>query len=253
MNNQDSEYPERSGGCGGALSIAIPNLRGTVTLWVMAACVATYVGLALLNVLGVWPRWASYSMLGLSREQLSLGMVWQAVTSPFLHFSVSHLLFNMLALAFLGARVERRLGKRGYVVLSLACALAGSAGFLLLGSARAIGAGYSSVIYGVMVACAVFWPDRIIYVFYFFPMKMKWAMLLMALTLVFLNVEPSTDAVAHAAHLGGAVAGFIYIKLWHQQQKRRPSVAVADRQVSRPRRRSRKRKQTPPIRVPDEL
>ncbi len=235
------------------MSIAMPNLRGTVTLWVIIGCVATYVGLALLNLLGIWPRGMSYPVLGLSWVGLSRGMIWQVVTSPVLHFGVSHLLFNMLALAFLGGSLEQRLGRRGYVVFSLACALAGSAGFLLWGSPRAIGAGYSGVVYGVMAACAVFWPDRIIQVFYFFPMKMKWAMLLMALTALFLTVEPGGDAIAHAAHLGGAAMGFVYIKLWQQQERRRRAGAVTTREVFQPSLVSRKRKQTPPIRVPDEL
>lgn len=244
---------DRNGGRGRTASFAVPGLRGTVTLWVIVMCVGTYVALALPNLLGIWPLGASHSVLGLSRTGLTRGMAWQVVTSPFLHFGVPHLLFNMLALAFLGIDVERRLGGRGYLVFSLACALAGSAGFLLLGSAGAIGVGYSGVIYGVMAACVVFWPNRIIHLFYFFPMKMKWAMLLMALTALFLTIEPGGDAVAHAAHLGGAVGGFICIKLWQRRRMRKRPVAIAQREVLRPPMKGRKGSRIPPISVPDEL
>ena len=243
-------YSNRSGD---GVYIAMPNLRGTVTLWVIMGCVGVYVTLALLNLLGAWSKQASYSWLGLSRIGLSHGMVWQIVTSPLLHFSVPHLVFNMLVLAFLGVSVEQRLGWWGYVVFSLICALVGSAGFLLLGHGRTIGAGYSGVIYGVMAACAIFWPERIIYIFYFFPMKMKWAMSLMALTALFLTIESSDNAIAHAAHLGGAVAGFVYIKFWQQQETRKRSITIAEQEVSRPPSKSRKRKSVPAIYVPDEL
>jgi membrane associated rhomboid family serine protease len=247
------DRPGRGSRNGNGVLIAMPNLRGTVTLWVIVTCVGVYVGLALLNLLGIWPKQLSCSWLGLSRTGLSHGMVWQMVTSLFLHFNVPHLFFNMLVLAFLGVDVEQRLGQRGYVVFSLACGLAGSAGFLLLGHAQTIGAGYSGVIYGVMAACAVFWPDRIICMFYFFPMKMKWAMLLMALTALFLTIEPGDDAIAHAAHLGGALAGFVYVKCWPQREMRKQVVTVAEQEASRPLVKDRKRKQIPTIRVPDEL
>ena len=243
-------YPNRSGD---GIYITMPNLRGTVTFWVIMVCVGGYVGLALLNLLGVWSKQASYSWLGLSRIGLSHGMVWQIVTSPLLHFNVLHLVFNILVLAFLGVAVEQRLGRWGYVMFSLICALAGSAGFLLLSHDRTIGAGYSGVIYGVMAACAVFWPERIIYMFFFFPMKMKWAMSLMALTALFMTIESSDDAIAHAAHLGGAVAGFVYIKFWLQQDARKRSIAIAEQEVSRPPSKSRKKKHVPAIHVPDEL
>ena len=245
--------PGRFDGGGNGVVIAMPNLRGTVTLWVIIGCAGVYVGLVLLNLLGVWSKQESYSWLGLSRMGLSRGMAWQIVTSPLLHFGVPHLVFNMLVLAFLGVDVEQRLGRWGYVAFSVICALAGSAGFLLLGHARSIGAGYSGVIYGVMVASAVFWPDRIIRVFYFFPMQMKWAMLLMALMALFLTIEPGGDAVAHAAHLGGAVAGVVYIKLRQQQEKHKRAIAITEQEAPRPPSKSRKIKQTPAIRVPDEL
>jgi membrane associated rhomboid family serine protease len=82
-------------------------------------------------------------------------------------------------------------------------------------------------------------------------MKMKWAMLLMALTAMFLTIEPGNDAVAHAAHLGGAAAGFVYIKLWQQQQTRKQ--AIVEQEVSRLPLKSRKKRQIPAIRIPDEL
>jgi membrane associated rhomboid family serine protease len=235
------------------VSIAIPRLQGTVTFWVMAACVGVYVALALLNLLGVWSRQSSYSWLGLSWAALSRGMLWQLFTAPLLHLNVQHLVFNMLVLAFLGIGVERQLGRWQYVTFSIFCALAGSAGFLLLDHGRTIGAGYSGVIYGVMAACAIFWPHRTIRMFYVFPMKMKWAMLVMVLMSLFLAAEPGADAVAHAAHLAGAAAAFVYIKIWQRHRVRRQSIPVVVRERHRRGVKPQGRDRAPVIRVPDEL
>lgn len=70
-----------------------------------------------------------------------------------------------------------------------------------------------TVTFLVMAACAIFWPNRTICMFYLFPMKMKWAVLVMALMSLFLAVEPGADAVAHAAHLAGAAAAFVYVRI----------------------------------------
>ncbi len=229
----------------------IAKLKGTVTLWIIIGCVVIYIGMALLNLFGVWSRQASYSWLGLSWVGLSKGMLWQLITSPLVHFSIPHLVFNMLVLAYFGVDVEKRLGLLGYVFFSVICALAGSAGFLLLGDSLTIGAGYSGVIYGVMVACAVFWPDRVICAFHFFPMKMKWAMLLMAGMALFLTIEPGRDSIAHAAHLGGAAAGFVFVKLWKQRESLKQDSVETGEQMGR--QIPNDHKKIPAIRVPDEL
>lgn len=243
-------YSERPGDF---MCIPKPTLQGTVTFWVIIGCVGIYVTLFFLNLLGVWSKQASYYCLGLSWKGLLDGMVWQIVTSTLLHFNVPHLVFNMLILAFLGADVEQRMGKLDYIVFSFLCSLAGSVGFMLVGYNQAIGAGYSGVAFGVMTACAIFWPDRVIRVFFFFPMKMIWAMLLMALMELFLTIESSDDAIGHSAHLGGAVVGYIYIKFWLYQVTRKQSIDLAGHEEFSPSSKNQKKKKIPAIRVPDEL
>ncbi|MEW5924791.1 MAG: rhomboid family intramembrane serine protease, partial [Candidatus Zixiibacteriota bacterium] len=72
--------------------------------------------------------------------------------------------------------------------------------------------GASGAIYGVLAAYWFMFPDRILYIFFLFPMKVRWAIPLFAL----LNFVASGPNVAHLAHLGGAVVAFGYIKLdWH--------------------------------------
>ena len=133
MSGYSPPQPQgRFGGGDRHISIGMPDLRRSVTLWIIGLCVGVYITQALLNQLGLVSFEMSYSVLGLSRAGLSRGWLWQLVTTPFIHFNVSHLTFNMLALAFLGVDIERRLGRVRYVVFSCLCALAGAVGFLVL-------------------------------------------------------------------------------------------------------------------------
>jgi membrane associated rhomboid family serine protease len=255
MNKQKTKrYGQQQHGAH-VMFIAVPDLHGTVTSWIIVACVVVFVIHVLLNLWGIWLYQASYSFLGLSRSGLAHGRVWQVFTSPFLHFGIQHLVFNMLSLAFFGGDVEQRLGRGKYIVFSLICALTGSIGFLLFGTATSIGAGYSGVIYGILAAAAVLWPNRVIRMFWFFPMKMKWAMLILGLMGLFLAVQPGKDAIAQSAHLGGAVAGLIYItiwKHWHAQQNQNIGGNILTLQPSDTKQKRPKNRSTT-IRVPDEL
>ncbi|HPO14081.1 MAG TPA: rhomboid family intramembrane serine protease [Candidatus Hydrogenedentes bacterium] len=211
------------GGFGGGrhISLTMPDLRGTITLWIMGICGGVYVVQMLLDQAGLVSAGTSTLVLGLSRVGLSKGWIWQLVTSPFLHSNVAHLVFNMVTLAFLGVDIERWLGRKRYIVFSCCCALAGSAGFLALTGPRAVGVGYSGVLYGILVAAAMLYPNRTILIFWLFPMKMKWAMALLGLMALFAALEPNQNGIGHAAHLFGAVAGYAFIKFMSRPRARR--------------------------------
>lgn len=235
--------------------IVMPNLHGMVTLKIIIICIAVFVIQKLLDLLGIWSYQASYSILGLSRNGLVYGRIWQVLTSPFLHFGIQHLVFNMLCLAFLGGDLEQYLGKGKYIVFSLICALAGSFGFILFGTETSIGAGYSGVIFGIFAASAIIWPNRIILMFWLFPMKMRWAMLIFTLMAIFLLVQPGKDAIAQSAHLGGAIAGLICIAIWKKSYIRKEQDINNNIQALRSSNRKEKRRKDRKsiIRVPDEL
>ncbi len=92
------------------------------------------------------------------------------------------------------------------------------AGFLLFNWGSAvIGCGYSGVIFGLLVAQATFFPDRVIYIYAFFPLKMKYAALVLGAVAFYLTVTPDRSGVAHAAHLFGALGGWVYLRgMQHQ-------------------------------------
>lgn len=201
-------------GFAGGISRAWERSRHTVSMSVAAVCIAVFVLLWLLDVLGIVSRQDAVSVLGLSwtgvRDHLWLH---EFVTAPLIHAGIAHLLFNMLSLWMLGPSVEARLGRVQYLVFSGVCAGASMAGFLLLSSdARQICVGYSGVIFGILVAQAVFYPNTRIALFAFFPLRMKYAVVILAGVEIYLTVTPERAGIAHAAHLGGAVAAFVYLK-----------------------------------------
>jgi membrane associated rhomboid family serine protease len=134
---------------------------------------------------------------------------WTLVTYIFLHASLLHLFFNMLVLFFFGTVLERRAGNRQLLTIFFVSGILSALGYALLSQpvfnifpGPMVGA--SGAIYGVFSALAVLEPDLRVYV-YFFPMKLKYALVLFALFDFFMI--NSSDMVAHTAHLSGLFIG----------------------------------------------
>ena len=188
--------------------------RRTISVQIIWCCLGLFLLVGLLDLSGVVPRGTSIQFLGLSWVGLFRRLwVHQLVTAPLLHANVIHLAFNMLALWMLGPAVERTLQPRRYVVFSLLCGLASMLGFVLLNwGSGSIVLGYSGVIFGIFVAQAHFFPNNRLIIFYFFPMKMKHAVLVLGAMELYLVVSGEGGGVAHAAHLLGGLAGFVYLR-----------------------------------------
>jgi membrane associated rhomboid family serine protease len=136
--------------------------------------------------------------------------VWQPLTYMFLHGGAFHLLFNMVILWMMGGEVERFWGRREFLRYYFLCGLGAAAlAFVFAWNGLVIGA--SGAIFGVMVAFAVMFPNRPIYVWFVLPVPAKYLVLLLfALELI---VVGSSSGVAHFAHVGGAVTGYLYLRL----------------------------------------
>jgi hypothetical protein len=125
-----------------------------------------------------------------------------------------HLAFNMLILYSLGTRVEERMGSRSFSLFYLYCGLGGALFSLGLAALQpGAVAGASAAVLGVAVAYAMFWPDAELMVFPL-PWPIRARTLVIAL-LVFdlaLGLLTPGDGIAHIAHLGGAVFGFLFFR-----------------------------------------
>lgn len=150
---------------------------------------------------------------------------WGVFTYMFIHGGLMHVAMNMLFLFFFGPPLESRWGGREFFKYYVICGLGGVALSYLFLPAAVIGA--SAAIYGIMLAFAMNWPDAPIYVFGIFPVKAKWLVAFFFVVSLLSAVEGSGGGIAHLAHLGGIVTGFIYLKSDLRRGKRRKRVATS--------------------------
>jgi len=146
-------------------------------------------------------------------------MPWQVVTYGFLHAGLLHLLFNMFALYMFGSEIERVVGQRRYLNYYLVCILSAAAAQLVVtGMAHAppyptIGA--SGGVFGILLAFGMYFPRRMIMLI--IPPVPLPAWLFVTLyggIELYLGVSGTQAGVAHFAHLGGMVGGFLMIRYW---------------------------------------
>lgn len=135
---------------------------------------------------------------------------WGALTYMFLHAGFWHVFINMLVLFFFGLPLERRWGSREFIKYYLLCGLGGVALSFFFQSSSIIGA--SAAVYGVMVAFAMTWPDAPIYIWGIFPVKAKWLAAFLFVVSTLSAFGGGGDGIAHFAHLGGLVTGFVYLR-----------------------------------------
>ena len=146
--------------------------------------------------------------------------IWQLVTYMFVHAGVFHILFNMLALWMFGTELERVWGTRYFVkfyfVTGVGAAILTVVFSLLpFGFAQqvhySIVVGASGAIYGLLLAFALYFPDRPIYMYFVFPIPARiFVMILGAIEL--LSSLSAPGGVANATHLGGLLVGYAFLK-----------------------------------------
>ncbi len=137
---------------------------------------------------------------------------WQLFTYMFMHASFSHLFFNMIALWMFGMELENSLGSKKFLTFYLLCGLGGGLLHLLaapLFSVAGPTVGASGAVYGVLLAFGLLFPERLIMIYFFVPIKAKYFVLLY-MVIEFLSVG-SLDGIAHLTHIGGAVVGFVFL------------------------------------------
>jgi membrane associated rhomboid family serine protease len=136
---------------------------------------------------------------------------WGVFTYMFIHGGLMHVALNMLVLFFFGPPLESRWGGREFFKYYVICGLGGVALSFFFLPAAVVGA--SAAVYGLMLAFAMNWPEAPIYVWGIFPVKAKWLVGFMFVLSVMSAFDGTAGGgVAHFAHLGGLVTGFIYLK-----------------------------------------
>jgi len=142
---------------------------------------------------------------------------WQLVTYAFLHGGYSHIFFNMLALYMFGGEIERLFGSRFFLWFYLACVISAAITHLVITAAMGSPAvpmvGASGGIYGLLLAYGLYFPNRrIMLLIPPIPMRARTFVIVFAVIELALGVTQTAAGVAHFAHLGGMLGGFLMIQ-----------------------------------------
>ena len=182
-----------------------------LTRYLMIACTAIFVVQQFVFLSGVFALWP------LARGHF---LPWQVVTYAFLHGGVGHLFFNMLGLWMFGSELERLWGQRRYAQFLLAGVLTAAMAQLIitwLAGSRVPTVGASGALYALLLAFGMLFPNRVIMpLFPPIPMKARTFVILFGGLELLLGLMDVTG-IAHFAHLGGMVGGFLMIRYWRGQ------------------------------------
>jgi membrane associated rhomboid family serine protease len=205
MRRNSSPYASSFSFGPGPMSTALKALIGANVLMFVAQLLFPIVT----DLLGLHPAWV-----------LRYLWVWQLATYMFLHGGIFHIVFNMLALWMFGTELERVWGTRYFLKFYLVTGI--GAGFLTvlfsllpfefaqqLQRANIIGA--SGAIYGLLLAYALYFPDRPIYMYFVFPVPAKIFVAIMG-AIAFFSSLSEMGGVANATHLGGLLVAYLFLK-----------------------------------------
>jgi membrane associated rhomboid family serine protease len=183
-----------------------------ITPWVGRIIVANAVVLLLLLTLFTSPEVVRALQFS---PRTALTHPWTFVSYMFVHAGLLHLLANMLMLFVFGTAVEARMGSRNFLLYYLFCGVGAAVFSLLLAGLMPVGAffGASGAVLGVAVAFATFWPEAELILF---PIPIPIKARTLVIGLVILDVVGSrlwpNDGIAHLAHVGGALFGYLFFR-----------------------------------------
>ena len=169
----------------------------------------------------------NYQYLSLFYFESEYFRFWQPLTHMFMHGNLMHILFNMFALVSFGSALEHFWGGKRFLIFYIACGLGaailhtainyynihyipGKEGLI---NVPAVGA--SGAIYGLLVAFAMMFPmAELMMMFIPVPIKAKYFVPMLVLLDLYSGVFSGGGNIAHFAHVGGAVTGFVLMYLW---------------------------------------
>jgi len=177
----------------------------------------------------LWP-WGEPGVAAYDGESVSLRFQpWQLVSYGFLHGSVMHIVFNMVALYMFGGALERLWGHRPYALFYFAAVIGAGLTQLLVngpvppGESPVPTIGASGGVFGLLLGFGMMYPrERIMLIFPPIPMPAWLFVILYGLMELYLGLSSRVPSVAHFAHLGGMAVGFVMIQYWRGRLPIRP-------------------------------
>ena len=140
-------------------------------------------------------------------------MLWQPFTYLFFHGGIWHVLINMFVLWMFGSELEKFWGKKEFLRFFFITGI-GSGLITILFSLSSTNpvVGASGAIYGVLLAYGLLFPNRLVYLYFLIPIKVKYLVILIGAIAFFSSLNPGNSNISHLTHLSGMVIGFIYLR-----------------------------------------
>lgn len=140
---------------------------------------------------------------------------WQLVSYMFLHANFSHIFMNLFALWMFGQAIENYWGTKRFTWYYFLTGIGAALLHMFIGGGGAPTVGASGAVYGILLAFGMMFPNRPIMLLFFpVPIKAKYFVAIFGGIELFSGVVGTSSGVAHFAHLGGMLVGFILIKYW---------------------------------------
>jgi membrane associated rhomboid family serine protease len=204
------------------MRFSLPKLTPVVK-WLLIINIGVFIAAITIRPLGVFIY--EWFELDVSSPRRAL-QLWRLITYQFLHSPniFWHIFLNMIGLFFLGPTLERHWGSKRFLPFYLGCGVAGALFYMLL-----VGVGFlppipmvgaSGAILGMLAACAILFPQFIVFIF-IFPVPIRIAAVGFTAIYFLIVITRGENAGGHAAHLAGMAAGAAYVfsQSWREKFK----------------------------------
>jgi len=187
----------------------MPATNVLIGLNIVVFMLESAMGTAFTSALALWPLGAGF-------------FPTQLVTYAFVHVGLMHIAFNMIGVLTFGRDLELLWGTRRFVIYYFACAIAAALtqlGVGLLTGSASPTAGASGAVFGLLLAYALRFPQRrLMLLFPPIPMRAPVFAVVYGAIELFLGVTGTQEGVAHFAHLGGMLGGFLLLTAWRRRR-----------------------------------
>ncbi len=232
MSIYDRDYSKgnyQPGGPRPQMQFRFPQIT-TIVKWLLIVNVGVFFACIIIRPLGAF----IYGQFEVLPSGIGAWQFWRYFGYQFLHANIWHLFFNMLGLYFLGPTLERYWGSRKFLWFYLGCGVAGGVFYPLLVALGVLGGfaplvGASGAILGMLAACAILFPQFVVFIF-IFPVPIRVAAIGLIIVAAATILSKGVNAGGEAAHFGGMVAGALYVFLGPRLKQRgsRPQPRVVD-------------------------
>jgi len=172
----------------------------------------------LLSILVIFILQQFINLNGMVLQSIDTGLFnpLQLISYAFLHANFTHMFFNGLAIWMFGSHIENYWGEKRYLIFVFVCIIGAAVTHLAFSNANVIG--ISGLVFGILLAYGMMWPNRVIMLLLPpMPIKVKYLVMVYGALLLYNILMSRDDGIAHFAHLGGALSGFLLIQYWRKK------------------------------------